>query len=120
MSWWTNLRDTVEGVATGGLAGLVNDSLGNKEGALFNKLTGRPSSAEKRQQAAMMNDQIKAYKDQTELTRQEIASKRNEENVEKRRVQEKQIRALRRSSRGGGFLGTQSTSQPGMNDKLGG
>ncbi len=68
-----------------------------------------------------MNEQIKAYKEQTELTRNELANKANEQAVQKRRIDEKQIRALRRSYRAGGaLLGTQQTNQPDMNSKLGG
>lgn len=65
-------------------------------------------------------DQIRDYKAQTELTRQEMATKSNEVNAEKRRVEEKQIRALRGNYRGQSLLGAQSSNQNGMSDKLGG
>ena len=70
-----------------------------------------------------INQQMKAYKDQTELTRQQIDAVRNEKDAQKRRINEKQIRALRRNYSGAstaGFLGSQSTDQPGMSSKLGG
>ena len=76
---------------------------------------------DKRQAQNMMNEQIKAYREQTELTRNELANKANEQVGQKRRIEEKQIRALRKSYRSGGaLLGTQQTNQMDMNSKLGG
>lgn len=98
MSWWTDIRDTVEKFAGGIIPGILS----------------KDDSYQKQ-----MNDQVKAYKEQTELTRQELARKKDEEAVEKRRVDEKQIRALRRNYRPGSMLGSQASSQPDMNAKLG-
>ena len=84
MSWWTNIRDAGEAVFTGGIAGAFNKNIGNAEGALFNKLTGRPSQDEKRNQQYAINDQVKAYKDATELSRQETERVRGEQTVEKK------------------------------------
>ena len=105
MSWWTNVRDTIEGVATGGLAGLVNDSLADKMGGAFNKITGRESADTKRNRQYAINDQIKAYKDQTALNNQELQKIQGEKDVAKRQINEKQIRAIRNQYRpSGGFL----------------
>jgi hypothetical protein len=84
---------------------------------IFDKITGQPSSDEKK----LMNEQMKAYKEQTALTKDELNRAKDQQVAEKRRIQEKQIRALRgRSSRG--FLGTTSpeATTPGSSAKLGG
>jgi hypothetical protein len=86
-------------------------------GNLFDELTGEKS---RQAQQQMMNEQMKAYKEQTELTRQSLNEKRNAEQVQKRRIEEKQIRALRRNYSSQGFLGGSGSSQPDMNSKLGG
>jgi len=75
---------------------------------------------EKDLQRKAINEQIKAYKDQTELTRQEVNNKRDQVASEKRRVEEKQVRSLRRNNRAPGFLGGGESSQPDMTSKLGG
>jgi hypothetical protein len=128
MSWWTKARDIVEGVATGGIAGAWNKNIGNWEGGLFNKLTGRPSADQLRQQQQQIADQVKAYQDQTELTKQQLDATRAATDVEKKRVESKQIRALRNNYRspitggggGGGMLGQGQTPAPGITDNLGG
>ncbi len=121
MSFWTDLRDTAEILAVGPLA---SDSANNKAGALFNKITGNPSAAEKREQANMVNEQIRAYKDQTAITEKQIADVQSQKLAEKRRINEKQIRSLRGSYRpAGGFLSNQSNTQlsgtSGLPNKLG-
>jgi len=69
----------------------------------------------------MINQQIKSYKDQTELTRKELANKRNETLAEKRRIEEKTIRGLRRNYRSpGGMLGQGSPAASDMSSQLGG
>ncbi len=84
-------------------------------------IAGIPSGHEKRQQQRELNAQVKAYQEQTEITKKELAAKKDQELSEKRRVEEKQIRALRRSSRAQGFLGTSAqTLEPGQSAKLGG
>jgi|SRR5580698_6316221 hypothetical protein len=85
---------------------------------IFNTITGQPSDAEKK----LMKEQMRAYKEQTEITKNEINRAKDEQLVEKRRIQEKQIRALRGKSSSRGFLGTTSpeASTPGTSSKLGG
>lgn len=62
----------------------------------------------------MMADQIADYRRQTELAQSEIARKRGEELVEKRRIEENQIRALRGHFSNSGFLGSGSdNTNPG-------
>jgi hypothetical protein len=90
---------------------------------LANKILGRPSAAEKREQANVINDQIQAYKNQTEITQRELQSKQAEQAAEKRRINEKQIRTLRNSYRPNisGFLNNQALGVgSGLNNKLGG
>lgn len=83
---------------------------------------GLPTSGEVSKQKKEMNQQIKAYKEQTEIAKAEQNRLKDEEVAEKRRVQEKQIRALRRSNRSQnvGFLGTSQEYQQGQSSKLGG
>jgi|SRR5579872_444890 len=78
MSWWTHLRDSAEKTVTGGLYD--------------------PAAIRKQQQ--MVNAQIKAYQDQTELAKQQLDEARTQEDAEKRKVNEKQIRSLRSTYRG--------------------
>jgi chromatin segregation and condensation protein Rec8/ScpA/Scc1 (kleisin family) len=92
--------------------GMVSDA--------YHVITGAPTAKDKRTQQTMLADQIKAYKDQTELTRQELNTKRDQVAAEKRRVEEKQIRSLRRNYRAPGFLGGGGASEPDMTAKLGG
>jgi hypothetical protein len=84
------------------------------------KLTGGQTSGEKKKQKEAMNAQIKSYREQTNLANAEIARVKDSEQVEKRRIEEKQIRALRRNYRSQGFLGTSQEEQVGMSQQLGG
>jgi hypothetical protein len=119
-------------VATGGAALAFNESARNKAEGVFNSVTGRPSQDDLRNQRYAINDQIKAYKDQTALSEKAIADAAAEKKVVKRQIQEKQIRALRGSYRApstnGGFLNSQSSgtpapaavgASPGLSNKLG-
>ena len=85
---------------------------------IWHAATGTPSSAEKRKQQQLMNQQIKDYQAQTELSKNELARAKDEQVAEKRRIQEKQIRSLRRTSSSKGFLGSMSDEQ--APSKLGG
>lgn len=106
MSWFTRLRDAYETFQTAGL---------------YNARESRHQEADLRYQ---VNDQMKAYKDAAEITRQEIERKRGEEKAEKRRIEEKQIRALRGRFRSQGIMGGQpvgagASAAPGTTNKLG-
>lgn len=87
---------------------------------IYHDVTGIPTAKEKRDRQDMVNEQIRSYREQTELTRQELARKRDETNVQKRRVEEKQIRTLRRNSRSQGLLGASQSNENDMSTKLGG
>lgn len=104
MSWWTDLRDSVEKVATFGV---------------YDPWKSRQAD---RDQRDMVNAQIKAYQDQTALARQQLDEARNATEAEKRRVNEKQIRTLRRNYRatGAGLLGVGQSANQDMDTKLGG
>jgi hypothetical protein len=125
MSWWTDIRDAAETFATGGAALEFNESARNKAEGAFNKITGRPSAADKRNQDNMIGDQIKAYRDQTELAQKELTDLNAQKDVQRRLIQEKQIRSLRGSYRPAGFLNNQAPqnntvgSTPGLQSKLG-
>ena len=135
MSWWTDARDEVESAISavspidirsdrarrekGGITGLANKAR-DWETDVVHNVTGIPTADARRNQAREIADQIQAYKNQTELSRQELATKKNEEIAEKRRIEEKQIRSLRRNYRAQSLLGTQDTNQPDMSSKLGG
>jgi hypothetical protein len=120
MSWWTKIRNTVESPIKW---------IQNESGGIWNKITGRPSAAQTRvQQQQIENqvkDQVKAYQDQTNLERQELADARNAQDVQKRQIQEKQIRSMRRSysaprSGSGGLLGQGQPVSDDVNTQLGG
>lgn len=104
MSWWTDFRDSAEKAVT------------------FGFYDPEKSREEDRERRSMIADQIKAYKDQTEITNQQLNEAREATSAEKRRIDEKQIRALRRSYRPAttGFLGSGSPATTDMNQKLGG
>lgn len=104
MSWWTDVRDTVEYVGTAGL------------------YDPKKSRQNDRDQRDMVNSQIKAYQDQTAMARQQLDEARDATNAENRRVNEKQIRALRRNYRAqsAGLLGVGQPANPDMDAKLGG
>ncbi len=117
MSWWTNLRDIGEGIATGGASLGFNESAANSAGGLINKITGRPSSEEKRNQLNAVNDQIKAYKDQTDLARKQTEDIQAQQKIERSKINEKQIRALRNTYRpSAGFLNNQAAGSPAPNN----
>jgi hypothetical protein len=138
MSWWTTARDDFEAVftpfaesdsgrnKTTGIAGGANKIYSDIGGGV-NKILGRQSEDEKRNQMYAVNDQIKAYKDQTALEQKELATAQAEKEVAKRQVNEKQVRLLRnnyRSSSAAGFLNNQGGGgslgdQSGVSSKLG-
>jgi len=70
----------------------------------------------------MIADQIKEYQKQTELAKQELEDARQQSATEKRRINEKQIRALRSRFRGqsSGMLGTGTPASSDMSSQLGG
>lgn len=104
MSFWTDIRDAYEQFQTAGV---------------YNPQASRQNE---RDQRGLIQGQIKAYQDQTALTRQQLDQTRNEQNVEKRRIQEKQIRSLRGTYRAqnAGMLGVGQPATNDMNTKLGG
>ncbi len=115
MSWWTKARDAIESPFK-----KVEDI----SGGLFNKITGRPSAAQTRAQQQQITDQVKAYQDQTALEKQQLDDARASQDVEKRRIQEKQIRNMRRSysapRAGSGLLGQGQPVTQDINQQLGG
>lgn len=113
MSWWTGLRDTAVNVGT---LGLYNPRQERHKEAEARRASAPTAQPDVRQ---AINEQMQAYKNETELTKKEIAAKQNEENYERRRIQEKQIRTLRRHFRAASILGNQAGSEPGMTEKLG-
>jgi hypothetical protein len=100
MSWWTDIRDNIEKFASGGLY----------------------DPEKNRQQQRDINAQVKAYQDQTELAKQQLDTAREASTAEKRRIEEKQIRSLRRSSsaQSTGMLGVGQPATEDMTAKLGG
>jgi predicted XRE-type DNA-binding protein len=94
------------------------DDIGDIGGSVWHGITGTPSEADKRAARQSMQAQIDFYKQQTEMEQSEIARKQGEQLAEKRRVEEKQIRSLRRNFRPAGFLDTPNGGD--VSDKLGG
>ena len=85
---------------------------------------GLKNSTTKHKEAAMkseLNDQINAYKEQTRIAKEETDRKRGEQAAEKRRINEKQIRTLRRNYRPAGFLNNAASAPTGdLTQNLGG
>lgn len=104
MSWWTDFRDEAIHIGTAGM------------------YDPKRARQQERDQRNAVNAQIKAYQDQTNLARQQLDEARAATQAEKRRVEEKQIRALRRNyrSQGAGMLGVGSSATDDMNSRLGG
>lgn len=102
----------------------ATEKVGSK---VFHKITGTPTSKEKRDQASQIKEQVDAYKKQTEIAAQELAAIKDQKDTEKRKINEKQIRSLRSNYRpSGGFLNNQGLSAPnnnaaqvGVSNKLG-
>ena len=89
-------------------------------GSLFNG--GNDNKNNNDDMRNMINDQIKSYKQQTELTNQELNRTRSEQDATKRAIQVKQIRALRNNYRaaGAGLLGVGQPASGDTSIKLGG
>lgn len=79
---------------------------------VYHAVTGAPTASEKRGQARLMNEQIQAYKDQTALQTKAFNEAKQQREIEKRRVEEKQIRGMRNRSRAAGFLGVGAAATP--------
>lgn len=100
MSRFTKIRDKYIKVATGGLI-----------------------NPERRHETRnMIKDQVKAYEEQTNIARDQLNAIRNQQDVEKKRIEQKQIRALRRNYRSANvsLLGMGAPGAGDMSTKLGG
>src|ERR1017187_9909174 len=87
----------------------IPDKLNDVAGATFNKATGNKPEREKRSEARAIGEQIQAYKNQTALAAKEVENARAEKDVQKRKINEKQIRSLRNNySSSNGFLNNQA------------
>jgi len=105
MSLWTEIRDAGEYFLTG---------------TMYDPGKRR---RQERDQRDMINAQMKAYQEQTNLAQQQLNEAREQTNAQKRRVEEKQIRSLRRNQRAQynqGFLGAGNPASGDMDTKLGG
>jgi hypothetical protein len=137
MGLWTNLRDAAESAIStvtpfdirsesarnkkGGTTGFLNN-VREGEQDLFNKATGRISASDRRATNQMLTDQVNSYKEMTEISKKQIAEKKDEQSAEKRKINEKQIRSLRRNYRPQGIMnaGSNPNTIGGESDKLGG
>lgn len=89
----------------------------DKIGGFVNKITGRESASEKRQRASDVQAQIDAYKKSTELAEKQIKDAQASKDVEKRKINEKQIRSLRNNYRpAAGFLQNQRLTESNPNE----
>ena len=107
MSFWGDIKDNIGQVLAGGLGTL----------GLYN---GKQNREKEREQRDLVNTQIKAYQDQTNLTKQQLDESRKSTESQSRRVQEKQIRSLRRNYRAQGLLGVGNPATQDMSNQLGG
>lgn len=74
-------------------------------------------SADRRAQQEAMNAQIKAYQDQTKILQDEQGRVKAERDEQQRKINEKQIRSMRRQFRPAGFMDEPTVD--GTSDKLG-
>lgn len=104
MSLWTRFRDKTVKTATLGM---------------YDPEKIRHNQADQRH---LINEQIKSYQEQTQLTKDELNRVQTEKDAEKRRVEEKQIRALRRNYRASsaGLLGQGEPATEDTSNQLGG
>lgn len=84
------------------------ENLFNTLGDTVEYLVKGEGPEERHERNEQVKSQMEAYKEQTQLTRDEINRKRGEEKAEKRRVEEKQIRNLRRNYSTRGLLNYQN------------
>lgn len=97
-----------------GIFGPIGDWINDKTTDVFHAVTGTPTAAEKRANANMIGAQLNAYKEQTEIAKQATDTARQQQLVEKRRINEKQIASMRRHFQpsGSGFLNSESDNLP--------
>jgi hypothetical protein len=107
----------------GNWAGGIVGSIGDAGSKVYHGLTGTPNADEKRNQQYAVNDQIAAYKKASEVSEQAINEAKNQQDVVKRQINEKQIRSLRNNYRpAGGLLnnsGITPVANATLNNKLG-
>jgi multidrug efflux pump subunit AcrA (membrane-fusion protein) len=126
MSWWTKIRDTIEAPQKAIWNGAKDVwNAGENVGAdIWHRVTGSPTAQDRRNQQNQINAQIKAYQDQTNLEKQQLDQARDATQEQKRQIEEKQIRSMRRNYRapsaGTGLLGVGGSASPDMNNNLGG
>ncbi len=95
----------------------IFDKIGDALGSVFHAVTGTMNASEKRQQKQAIQSQVDYYRKQSEISDSQISQAREQQMVEKRRINEKQIRSLRRSFRPAGLLDSTSGD---IADNLGG
>lgn len=87
----------------------------------LHNVTGIPTEDQKRNAAKLVNDQINAYKKQSQIAQDLVNQRRQEQLISKRRLDEKMVSAARGRMGGGGaadsFLGGVGTAD--FPDKLG-
>lgn len=108
MSWW-NPIDVGKKVLTAPIDVL------KKEADIGSSAFGLPTADDRRKQMAGINEQVKFYRNQTNIANSEVSRAREQQLVEKRRIEEKQIRSLRRNFRPASFAGGDDDT----NNKLG-
>jgi len=129
MSFWTKARDAFESGISAiepidirsesarkqktGYTGF-NNKVRDTATDILHTATGIPTAADKRDQARMINDQIKAYKEQSDLTRQAMEETKTQRENERRRIEEKQIRSLRNRTRASGLMNQASPSNTAL------
>jgi len=97
-----------------GFFGSIGRSIEHGISNVWHAATGLPTASEKRDQAKLVKDQIEAYKQQTSMAEEQLNEARASREVEKRKVNEKQIRNLRHNYRpAGGFLNNRGLTAAG-------
>lgn len=63
---------------------------------ILHAISGVPTAAQKREQSALVSNQMKAYKQQTEISNQAVMQAKEQQNADRRRMSEKVVASMRR------------------------
>lgn len=84
-------------------------------------VTGIPTAEDRRNAKNAIRDQVDAMRRQTEIAEEQLRAMKDQKDAEKRRMNEKQVRSLRRTYGAGGFLDQPiSVDSTPLSTKLGG
>lgn len=87
---------------------------------ILHAVTGVPTASQKRDQASMVSNQVKAYKQQTELSNQVVMQAKQQQNTDRRRMSEKIVASMRRMRSSPSTFGQEQQQSGDLATTLGG